>query len=869
MKKLYDLSIRRKFAVVIVPLIVIILAFDYLQVKHKYEDYHDNVRLNKAIIVGIEINHVVHELQKERSISVGFVASAGMEFKEDLARQRSRTDSTIAQYRNELVNPKLNDLLAIHKRDMDELKGNLDKLSSIRATVDKKAVRSEEIIRLYSELNTQALNTVNELINETRDRYVAQQVHAIIYFLKAKEFASIERAIGTQAFSLSQLDFGLYRRFTSLVSSQDSYLDAFLVIASKEFVDFYNEKIKLNEVKEVDRLRAILFSNDALMEDPNYWYQVSTSKINAMKRVEDYMSDEIQGYTENLANTSIREFWSFLSLDIALGLLAFFLMTTIVTNMLKNVEILSAFTKVISSGDLTKKVVVDTKDELGQYANTFNQMVLEIRKSHLALQKERDHAKFMYKNIYGVSLVVFANIKQGIFLLDKDFRISRLYSKAMEEIFNMQKISGENFTSFMRPLILPRELEALEMFMRHLFNPEMDEEVVNQLNPIDQVKIHTESNGVVYSKYIRVNFTRIQSKDKITSIMVTVSDETESVLLQQHLQESEKKKQQETERVLSILKIDPSVLRGFLHNSQKLLKSISAKYELSERADLKELLDFTFSTIHNLKGNSVVIGMELMANKFHEIEEQIVKLRDKEIRGKDFLAILYEIDEADRMMDDIYEMLQKIIKIYKKFPGEGSSVNNIMVVDALERGAEVIAAEVGKNVEVVFKNEKDVEIPEVYLNHFKDVMIQLIRNSVVHGIEMPNKRIAAGKVIKGEIKIELDNGPNNELIIRYHDDGSGLEMGLIRQKAIDRGLVTEFEADKMSRDQLVGLIFKPGFSTSERADRHSGMGQGMHLVKSIIVECKGSFTVESVEGKSFGLTITLPPVASSPKTEES
>ncbi len=204
----------------------------------------------------------------------------------------------------------------------------------------------------------------------------------------------------------------------------------------------------------------------------------------------------------------------------------------------------------------------------------------------------------------------------------------------MEKIFGLSKISGENFANFMRPLIIPRDLEALEMFMRHLFNEDMDEDVVNQLNPIEQVKIYSETDGIVTTKYIRVNFTRIWRRDRIANIMVTVSDETESVLLQKHLEDAEKKKKQETEQVLSILKIDPSLIRGFLYNAKRTLKGISERYEANKDRDLKALLDFTFETIHNLKGNAVVIGLDIMSEKFHEVEEAIESLKLKEVTGK-------------------------------------------------------------------------------------------------------------------------------------------------------------------------------------------------------------------------------------------
>ncbi len=856
-KRLTNLPIRQKFAVIIIPLIIIILAFDYLQVRYHYLDYSDSVRLNKAITVGIEINHVVHEIQKERSISSGFLANQGESFGVKLKAQREKTDSTLQKYYDELSSGELEELMELHRTDLDQLNTFFDKVTTLRKSIDQHRVSSEESINRFSEINDIALNTVIKLIDETRDKEIAQQIHAIIYFLKSKEYASIERAIGTQAFSHNHIDFDLYNQFTTLVARQNSYLDAFKIIANSESNTYYDQIVRGEEVNEVARMREVLFANDTLSEDPNQWYDASTTKINLLKSVEDYMSDKIQARTEIIASKSVRNFWTFLILDVTIGIIAFWLMTTLVTNLLKNVSTLEAYTQRISAGDLTKKVVIPTKDELGQYANTFNKMVLEIRKSQFELRKQRDKAKFLYKNIYGVSLVVFENIEQGIFLLDKEFKISKFHSKAMKEIFNNERIAGENFANFMRPLILPRELEALEMFMRHLFNEDMDEEVVNQLNPIDQVKIHTEQNGIVATKYIRVEFTRIYRKDKIQNIMVTVSDETESILLQQHLNEAEKKKQQETERVLSILKIDPSILRGFLHNSRKMLKSISEKYEKNDNDEYSELLSFTFDIIHNLKGNAVVIGMELMATKFHEIEDSISELQSKEVRGKDFLAVLYEVDEADRMIGEIADMLYKIINIYKKFPAEGDSVSNIMVIDNLERGAELIAKEVGKSVNFTFDNLENVVLPEAYIEPFKDMMIQLIRNSIVHGIEAPSVRMNASKATMGEILIELSKN-EHEMFIRFEDDGRGLDIERIKLRAVEHGVITETELNKLEEPEIMDLIFKEGFSTADNTDEHAGRGQGMHLVKSIIDECNGAYEINSEEGKLFRMLIKLP-----------
>ena len=868
MNKLYNLSIRTKFAVVIAPLIIIIVCFDIFQVRHKFLDYQDSNRLNKAIIVGVEINHLVHEIQKERSISSGFLSNKGNEFADRLKVQRLRTDSTLQEFYREIEKSSLSTLTDLHEQDLNKLQTFLDRLPALRTQIDGFLITPQQCIKYFSGINEVALNTVNRLINETRDKEITQQVHAMIYFLKSKERASIERAIGTRAFSQNQIGLDLYHEFAELVAQQEAYLDAFIIISDDNTSEFYNRTVQGPDVDDVARMRALLFNNAELTEDPSRWYQACTNKINALKIVEDYMSEKLDDKTSKLATSAGRELWGLILLDLLIGGIAFYLMSKIVTNLLDNVKILEAFTRRITKGDLSQTVVIETKDELGQYAKTFNVMVGEIKTSRQELEKQRDRAKFLYRNIYQVSKVVFENIQQGIFLLDKNFKISKFHSKAMEFIFDNKNIAGENFASFMRPLIIPRELEALEMFMRHLFNGDMDEDVVNQLNPVEQVKIYTENNGIVATKFVRIKFTRILRNNIIQHIMVTVSDETESILLQQHLDEAERKKKEESEQVLSILKIDPPVLRGFIHNSKKTLTAISEKYEHHTGEDYTQLLDYTFETIHNLKGNAVIIGLKLMGVKFHEIEESITKLKGRKSTAKDFLTILYEMDESDRMLTDMADMLKKVANIYRKLPPEGQTVSNIMVIDSLEKGVASISTDLGKEVDFVFKNEQDVVIPEVYINSFKDVMIQLIKNSISHGIESPNVRMEAGKMLRGTISLELDQSAENDILVKYKDDGKGLNLAEIKEKAVVRNILTDSEAEKLKEKDIVSVIFKSGFSIADKADHYSGRGQGLNLVKNLIDEMNGTFDVNFKDGQYFELTIKLPFVENETEGED-
>jgi len=855
MKSLHNLPIKAKFGIVIIPLILIILLFDVFQIKHHYLDFKDSNRLNKAIILGVEINHVVHEIQKERGITAGFLSSNASEFGNELSAQRLVTDSTLQVYYQEIKRNNLADLLKLHRKDLDKLDNFFSKILELRKAVDSQSLTTDQAINSYADINTNALLTVNSLINETRDKKITQQVHAMIYFLESKEIASIERAVGTQLFSLDVRKEDVVRKFAQYVAQQDAYIQSFVIISDSESESYYHNIVEGKEVDEVNRLREIILSRSGEKENPNYWYKVKTGKINSLKKVEDYLSANILAETELVADNAKFSLWGFLVLDILIGIVALLITWTIASNLLGNVQKLENFTQKITDGDLSQKIVIGSKDEIGKYATTFNSMIEEVNRLQAETSQARDRATEMYENTYKQSEVILENVQQGIFLLDKEFRISNQYSKAMEVIFDNLTIANENFASFMRPLVIPRDLEALEMFMRHLFNDDMDEDVVNQLNPVEQVKIFTDNEGIITTKYVRILFSRVIREGEIQNILVTISDETESVLLQQHIDEAEANKKVETEQLLSILKIDPSLLRGFLFNSRKGLRSISEEFEKNGESDMDDLLTFSFQAIHNIKGNASLIGLQMVTDKLHAIEETISGMRQKSVNGNDFLSLLFEIDELDKVLVYMSELLRKVADIYKNFPKTGHVVSNILVIDSLEKGLHRISKEIGKDVNFDFENEKNIVIPDNYITPFKDIMIQLIRNSLAHGIEQRGERLSLHKIEKGNISITLDQETENEMIIIYFDDGSGLDLKKIQESAISKGII----AHKMeSSEKIVELLFNSGFSTADHIDEYSGRGEGLGLVKSIIHEHNGTFLINSEHKKFFEMVIKFP-----------
>jgi two-component system chemotaxis sensor kinase CheA len=167
-----------------------------------------------------------------------------------------------------------------------------------------------------------------------------------------------------------------------------------------------------------------------------------------------------------------------------------------------------------------------------------------------------------------------------------------------------------------------------------------------------------------------------------------------------------------------------------------------------------------------------------------------------------------------------------------------------------------LSAELGKKIELVTSGE-DTELDRQLLEHIKDPLTHMVRNSADHGIEKPEERLAAGKRETGTIRLSAFH-EGGLVIVEISDDGRGLDVRKIRDRAVALGLVGEAEAETLSDSQVYRLILAPGFSTAAEVTSISGRGVGMDVVKNNIDQIGGALDIKSIPGKSTTLRIKIP-----------
>ena len=209
-----------------------------------------------------------------------------------------------------------------------------------------------------------------------------------------------------------------------------------------------------------------------------------------------------------------------------------------------------------------------------------------------------------------------------------------------------------------------------------------------------------------------------------------------------------------------------------------------------------------------------------------------------------------EMDEAIGMVDRSVSELHSLMMNIRMIP-------LTHIFNRLPRVVRDVAQYDGKEVEFVIDGG-ETELDRSVMDGLNDPLLHLIRNAVNHGIESPDARIKAGKPQKGHVKLSARREQDN-VIIELTDDGAGINVGKVRAKAIEKGLITPEAAETFTTDQAVEMLFQPGFSTADKISDISGRGVGLDVVKRSIEALNGTIRVDTTPGKGSRFELLLPP----------
>lgn len=225
---------------------------------------------------------------------------------------------------------------------------------------------------------------------------------------------------------------------------------------------------------------------------------------------------------------------------------------------------------------------------------------------------------------------------------------------------------------------------------------------------------------------------------------------------------------------------------------------------------------------------------------------QISRIFEETYENDDSVKNLAELSNTvDLLTADLHTSLMRvrmvpINRVFSKYPR--------MVRD--------LARDTKKEIDLVISGS-ETELDKSLIEDLNDPLIHLIRNSVDHGIETPAERKQKGKPSKGTINLKAYHD-GNDIVIEIEDDGKGIDVEAVKAKALDKKLISQSGAEKMTDKEAFNLIFQPGFSTAKVITDVSGRGVGMDVVKTNIEKLKGIIEIDSIKDKGTSVKLKLP-----------
>ncbi len=228
---------------------------------------------------------LVHELQKERGMSTGFVGSGGVKFKEELQKQREKTDDILDKFRREISG----------KEMFGNILENLEGLNKIRKRVDSLEIRKEEVVRFYTSRINELIDTVGYMFKEAGNTDIGARILALFFFLSAKDIEGIKRAILSVVFAKNIFEEELFIRFMELEGKRRAYISSFFKVAPEYYTDMFEEIKEKDEFKKAEVMeKTAVEKREGFNTEPTRWFEIQTEKINLIKEVEDFIINDIR-----------------------------------------------------------------------------------------------------------------------------------------------------------------------------------------------------------------------------------------------------------------------------------------------------------------------------------------------------------------------------------------------------------------------------------------------------------------------------------------------------------------------------------------------------------------------------------------------
>lgn len=450
---------------------------------------------------------------------------------------------------------------------------------------------------------------------------------------------------------------------------------------------------------------------------------------------------------------------------------------------------------------------------------------------------------------------ILRSMKEGFLFLDDNFIIREPFSDALCNILKSTNPSGKSFLKFLDPYLEKEHVHTLAGYLDIINDRKVDEELIKRLNPLIRMDFKIpDENGLIFTKYLTFEFNRIVEREEIVAILVTIRDESEAYLLNNRVKTIEENSKKQLDWLTSIIQIDRNIMREFIASAYTEIEAIQLCLKCDDHNEFKSVLEQVSRRLHLVKGNANLLDFSFFARRLHALEEITITLMKKEgLDTSDFLSLIFGVQNLKENLDELEKLIQKLTSM----DYHNNVVREQTMLESIRKMVSRLSFELKK--EAVFDDGdfKAELIPPHYLFVVKNTLVQMAKNSMAHGLETAKERKENNKKETGLIRVS-NMVKGNTFIMTYYDDGRGLQLEKLKERALQSGNWREEAVNSWDNNDLAKVIFDAGISSSDDTSLIHGRGFGMNLIKNQIDKFNGTIEVKSAEFEYCAFTITLP-----------
>ena len=382
-----NLKVKTKLRLlVLIPILGLLFLATVISFE-RYNSYIKYDKLNNIVTLSTKITSLVHELQKERGMTAGFIGSQGVKFKNEIPNQRELTNEKRKDFQAFLNTLDINWYGTDFNNLLNESKDRLNQLEEKREQVATLNIGGKEAIAFYTNMNGSFLEVVRASSNFSPNNKMTQQLTSYTNFLLAKERAGVERAVGAVTFAADKFLPGMKLKFNRLISEQDAYIYSFEKLTNKQTFEYYKNTLQGKDVEEVNRMRNVALNAPKGQKfgiDSFYWFKTITAKINLLKEVDDFLAEGLIKKAQTLSTESKNEMIFYMALGLIILITSSLFAQKVSNNIVFGIRELSTgidtFFKYLKR-EINEPVLINMnrKDAVGIMANKVDEGMKEVQ----------------------------------------------------------------------------------------------------------------------------------------------------------------------------------------------------------------------------------------------------------------------------------------------------------------------------------------------------------------------------------------------------------------------------------------------------------------------------------------------------------